>query len=239
MARTRNAETENEFCQQAAGWGTDHVGVGRCKLHGGASPVRSGRYSKITRPRIAELIKEHEEDPDPLNILPELAAARAIFTDFLERYDEWREAFLAWHATWQAGFKRPVPEALALGFSAAIDEYENLLREHNVELTEYQTSSLEESRKLVKWLKGEDAPVKPREVLDVSAAMQHVNTISQIVKREQDARADSAISRKDLVRVQQAMASSVGKRIYEAIPDIDSANAVLKAIRSDWLEIRV
>lgn len=24
-------------CQQKAGWGTDHVGEGRCKLHGGAS----------------------------------------------------------------------------------------------------------------------------------------------------------------------------------------------------------
>jgi hypothetical protein len=26
-------------CQQTAGWGTDHAGVGRCKLHGGASPA--------------------------------------------------------------------------------------------------------------------------------------------------------------------------------------------------------
>ncbi len=25
-------------CQQPAGWGTQHVGVGRCKLHGGAEP---------------------------------------------------------------------------------------------------------------------------------------------------------------------------------------------------------
>ena len=24
-------------CQQKAGWGTDHVGIGRCKLHGGKS----------------------------------------------------------------------------------------------------------------------------------------------------------------------------------------------------------
>ncbi|MFW5978297.1 MAG: hypothetical protein ACOCP2_03585, partial [Halohasta sp.] len=26
-------------CGLAAGWGTDHVGVGACKLHGGASPT--------------------------------------------------------------------------------------------------------------------------------------------------------------------------------------------------------
>ena len=24
-------------CQQKAGWGTDHTGIGRCKLHGGKS----------------------------------------------------------------------------------------------------------------------------------------------------------------------------------------------------------
>jgi hypothetical protein len=33
-------------CQQPAGWGTDHPGTGRCKLHGGASPSgpESARY---------------------------------------------------------------------------------------------------------------------------------------------------------------------------------------------------
>ena len=25
-------------CELPAGWGTDHAGVGRCKLHGGATP---------------------------------------------------------------------------------------------------------------------------------------------------------------------------------------------------------
>jgi hypothetical protein len=34
-----NATTsEGEPCKLPAGWGTDHVGEGRCKLHGGASP---------------------------------------------------------------------------------------------------------------------------------------------------------------------------------------------------------
>lgn len=30
-----------ETCTQRAGWGTDHVGAGRCKLHGGSSPSGS------------------------------------------------------------------------------------------------------------------------------------------------------------------------------------------------------
>ncbi|MBU0609034.1 MAG: hypothetical protein KKI08_14200 [Armatimonadetes bacterium] len=34
-------------CGRPAGWGTKHPGAGRCKLHGGATPVKHGIYSKI------------------------------------------------------------------------------------------------------------------------------------------------------------------------------------------------
>lgn len=30
--------SDNAPCQRPAGWGTDHVGLGRCKLHGGCTP---------------------------------------------------------------------------------------------------------------------------------------------------------------------------------------------------------
>lgn len=86
-------------CHADAGKGTDHLGEGRCKHHGGASIVKHGRYSKVRREPIRKLIAEFEEDPDPLDLLPDLAAMRALFTDFVERYDEWREAILAWHAS--------------------------------------------------------------------------------------------------------------------------------------------
>lgn len=87
-------------CTRPAGWGTNHPGEGRCRNHGGATPVKHGRYSTVKREDIRALIAQHEADPDPLNILPELAAARALFQDFIERYDAWREAILAWHASW-------------------------------------------------------------------------------------------------------------------------------------------
>lgn len=32
------------YCKKVAGWGTDHVGIGRCKLHGGSST--GAKYSK-------------------------------------------------------------------------------------------------------------------------------------------------------------------------------------------------
>lgn len=35
-ARTRSGGT----CGKTAGWGTEHVGIGRCKLHGGCTPTQ-------------------------------------------------------------------------------------------------------------------------------------------------------------------------------------------------------
>jgi len=92
-AKTRDGGT----CGQPAGWGTDHPGEGRCKFHGGATPVKHGRYSDIERDRISDLLQKFEDDEDPLDILSEIAAARALLQDFIERYDQYREALIAWY----------------------------------------------------------------------------------------------------------------------------------------------
>ena len=84
-AKRRQAE---EVCTRPAGWGTDHAGAGPCKLHGGSNPIKSGRYSSIKRERLRELIEELEKDPNPLDMTPELIACRALFVDYVERYDE-------------------------------------------------------------------------------------------------------------------------------------------------------
>lgn len=100
--RAWNAKRE-KYCASRAGMGTDHPGVGRCKLHGGAQPILSGRYSRLQRTQLRELIERHEADPDPMNILPELAAARALFEDFVNRYELFAAALLAWHDSWERG----------------------------------------------------------------------------------------------------------------------------------------
>jgi hypothetical protein len=41
-------------CQQVAGMGTKHLGSGRCKYHGGATPTKHGIYSKIANEEEAE-----------------------------------------------------------------------------------------------------------------------------------------------------------------------------------------
>ena len=72
-------------CTLHKGWGTDHVGQGKCKLHGGASPIKSGRYSTVRRISVRELAAKFENEPDPLDLLPELAQARALYQDYMDR----------------------------------------------------------------------------------------------------------------------------------------------------------
>lgn len=79
---------QNSFCTQPAGWGTDHQGTGRCKLHGGSTPITHGRYSKVIRERLGEALERHEKDPDPLNLLPELHLARTLAERYIEKYDK-------------------------------------------------------------------------------------------------------------------------------------------------------
>jgi hypothetical protein len=61
---------QGDPCRQRAGWGTDHLGSGRCKLHGGRSSgppkgtqnaLKHGLYTKaaiVERKRINRLIRD-------------------------------------------------------------------------------------------------------------------------------------------------------------------------------------
>lgn len=87
-------------CTRPAGWGTTHAGQGRCKLHGGSVLVKHGRYSGMKSERIGELIEKFENDPNPLDMTPELAAGRALFQDYVERYDAFIVQLGAWHSSY-------------------------------------------------------------------------------------------------------------------------------------------
>lgn len=189
-------------CGNAAGKGTDHVGIGNCRNHGGATPVKTGRYSSVKHEQLRGLIELHEADPDPLNIFPELAAARALFQDFIERYGPWREAILAWHASWEKS-RPPIPLDRVYALGAALDEYENLLNETGVP-TPKQRDDLKIGRETVDAMT-EPVDTKPREVLDISDAYRIVSEITKIVERIERIRSANAISRADLTRMLREM----------------------------------
>lgn len=80
------------ICTRPAGWGTEHPGEGRCKLHSGSSPrgansphFKTGLYSKYA----SASIQSKNDDfiaADPLDLTSELALARALLAEFLSRY---------------------------------------------------------------------------------------------------------------------------------------------------------
>lgn len=78
-------------CKNPAGFKTDHPSEFKCFVHGGCSkgrPIIHGRYAKVTSKQLHEKIKKHLEDPEPMNLLPELALLRSLLDNFIEQVEE-------------------------------------------------------------------------------------------------------------------------------------------------------
>jgi hypothetical protein len=72
-------------CRYPRGYKTDHFGQGRCRLHGGATPIRHGLHSTIIRPSIQERLLRLA--PPQQQLLIELASLRAAILDPTTRVD--------------------------------------------------------------------------------------------------------------------------------------------------------
>jgi len=115
--RNRSSRT---YCKNVPGFGTQHVGVGRCKRHGGctANHNKKHRYESARfSSRVGQLFDEFRNDPQPHNMLNELALLRAITVDFVERHEFITMAITDWYQSWRTGDttkKRPpqVPDLL-------------------------------------------------------------------------------------------------------------------------------
>lgn len=74
-------------CTRPAGWGTDHAGVGACKLHGGSTPShRKAAAVTSARQRLTELTARPltpEEFRDPMRGLWEHYTEMCLAVDFL------------------------------------------------------------------------------------------------------------------------------------------------------------
>lgn len=96
--RAWNGKRE-KYCNARAGQGTDHLGSGRCKNHGGSTPYITGRYAEVPRGKVADHLErlEMETEEEQLNILPEARMLRAVLADYIERFDEFRDAIIAYN----------------------------------------------------------------------------------------------------------------------------------------------
>lgn len=74
------------YCRRAAGEGTDHNGEGRCRYHGGGNngrPPTHGLYS-FKREELEEKFREAYSGQDWADLRAEIAAVRALLSDYLE-----------------------------------------------------------------------------------------------------------------------------------------------------------
>jgi hypothetical protein len=70
-------------CTRPAGWGTDHPGVGRCKLHGGSTPSQKRKAEvEIIRRAAASLGIVPDEHVDPVEQMLELVSEAARNCEF-------------------------------------------------------------------------------------------------------------------------------------------------------------
>lgn len=206
-----------------------------CRVHGagskkapGGRPATHGRYSRLKREQLRSLIEQYENDPNPLNILPELAAARALFQDFTDRYDEFSEALIAWHQSYQAG-NRPIDKYKVEAFIEVVDQYEEVIRSED-DLTDRQRKALEVAREFVKAAK-QEAGTKPIQVLDISDAYRIVSEITKIVERIEKIRSQNAVSRPDLVRIMTEMSRVVQTYVNDS--------PTLEKIKAGWLSVKI
>jgi hypothetical protein len=211
-------------CDHLAGYQTPHPGRGRCKFHGGLTPVKHGRYSSLRLGTLSDLIEEFKKDPEPLNIFPELAAARALFQDFLERYQAWFAAMLAWYASWDAT-TAPVSQERMLALGRLLDEYEELLA---ADPTEQQKADLVSVRGLAEKL-AQPPSNRPRQILDISDAYKLLAEITKIVEREEKKRAANAVSRQEMMRLLTEMGRIVALHVHD--------EAIMERIERDWVSL--
>lgn len=102
FCQAHRTDGSGKLCKQPAGWMTSHPGQGRCKWHGGAANdamTIHGRYANIKNRRIHEIMEElAEADQSALDLLPEANLLRALVIDYINRYDDFVDALMAWYA---------------------------------------------------------------------------------------------------------------------------------------------
>lgn len=214
--QARQGRPKGSGCKHPAGFRTDHPGIGRCWMHGGRSPVKHGRYSKIKTETVRQLIEDHAADPDPLDILPELAATRALFQDFIERYAEWRAALVAWHASYNENYQK---------------DYFRWLQARGDQCSQCNGKGYVGSEGSVAPERPDPAqyPEKPRNILDISEAYKMASEATKIVERIEAMRNKDVVSRADLARVLSEM--------WKAVDLLVNDDAAKTRIREAWLAV--
>jgi len=100
-----HSRTTGKPCQNVAGKGTDHLGQGRCRYHGGATPIKHGLYSKVCRGRFGQRIAEIASRTDLLDLNEELALLKAVQQQLILEHQSLVDGIRLWHRSTSPAFK--------------------------------------------------------------------------------------------------------------------------------------
>jgi hypothetical protein len=210
-------------CRQRAGARTDHVGEGCCWLHGGLTPIRRGRYSGITtRPRLQELIDRFEADPDPMNLLPEVALVRAVALDFVERYDEMHEGLMRWNMSFDKAFR---------------SDWGKWVREMRAHVADGGDPDDEAAPQMPDPLSY--VPTRPVQIIEISSAAGIASQVGALVDRINKMREDKTFSLSTIRCLQTAMGGDLEAATRRWMPDDDQRDAFLNEVEKLWNGIRL
>lgn len=210
------------FCRERAGARTDHVGEGRCWRHGGATPARTGgRYSGITkRQRISELLSTFEHDPDPMNLLPELAFLRATVLEFVERYDEMFEGLMRWNMSFSQDFQ---------------SDHRKWWRETRKAMQmDVADGDIEDMPDPMDYV-----PRRPVTVVDISTVGGLLAQVGAMVDRINKMREDKTYSLATISRLYEVMGFDLDQVAREVITDDSMRDALLDAVEARWKLIQL
>ena len=223
-------------CGRPSGWGTDHFGEGRCKLHGGAIPIKTGRYSKIKRRRIAELIEHYRQESDPLDIVQELHLLRALVTDFVERYDEMTDAILAWHNSYGDSYQQAMKD-----WHKAAEKQFSAYQEQCVRAMEqpHEFEELPKPPRLPPLPMPNDHQGKPRQILDIISVGKFIGEIGRMVERIEKIGQDGTVSLAALDRYLEHLGVEVVEAARKVIADESERTQLLSEISDRWQIVRL
>lgn len=232
------------YCRKPAGWGTQHAGSGRCKLHGGSGgrPPIIGRYSRIKRPRIRELLEGFQGEADPLDLLPEVSLLRALIVDFVERYDETTEALVLWAASFEkpylahlyGGWAKQWRNYLAEVKDEAMYQAGLIKTRPNIDIDAPMNEADFAAPQLPEPPNPAHFPGKPKQVLDLLSAGRFIGELGGLVDKIQRGRERRTVTLADVDALLTQYGVEMVRAVHGTIDDDGTRKAVLAAIEQRW-----
>jgi hypothetical protein len=225
-------------CRFPAGWGTDHVGYGYCRKHLGNAPkyrqhaarlqaeelARDIPYEElIAHTDLSDLVRELKSRSDISDISEELAMARAVTLDFINRSREMEAALLRWHAS----HGRP--------YKAAMKEYAQELEDARA------SESWDRYAQLVEALPDplDYAAGKPPKVPDMAEAVGMLRNVVAIADQVLARRDAGSIPVEDVVSALVEVVGVTERATRDHIGDVTLRAALLADLEDGWSRIRI